>query len=79
MSVLGETDADLLAAVTDLDEATLRTAIHDGVASTLLVTSTSPLGVTWRHRLMRERFRVCYFPSNSKPWHAAPPTIWSRG
>ena len=62
MSVLGETDADLLAAVTGLDEAALRTAIHDGVSSTLLVTSTSPLGVTWRHRLMRDAVQGLLLP-----------------
>ena len=62
MSVLGETDTGLLAAVTGLDDATLSTAIHDGVSSALLVTSTSPLGVTWRHRLMRDAVQDLLLP-----------------
>ena len=52
LSVLGETDSELLAAVTGLDEATLSIAIHDAVSSTLLVPASTPLGVTWRHPLM---------------------------
>jgi DNA-binding CsgD family transcriptional regulator len=62
MSVLGETDAELLAPVTGLDDATLSTAIHDGVTSTLLVTATTPLGVTWRHRLMRDAVQDLLLP-----------------
>jgi DNA-binding CsgD family transcriptional regulator len=62
MSVLGETDAELLAAVTGFDDATLSTAIHDGVATTLLVTATTPLGVTWRHRLMRDAVQDLLLP-----------------
>jgi DNA-binding CsgD family transcriptional regulator len=62
MSVLGETDAELLAAVTVLDETTLSSAIHDGVASTLLVTATTSLGVTWRHRLMRDAVQDLLLP-----------------
>jgi DNA-binding CsgD family transcriptional regulator len=62
MSVLGETDVELLAAVTGLDDAALSTAIHDGVASTLLVTVASPLGVTWRHRLMRDAVQDLLLP-----------------
>ena len=62
MSVLGETDAELLAAVTGFDDATLSTAIHDGVASTLLVTASTPLGVTWRHRLMRDAVQDLLLP-----------------
>jgi DNA-binding CsgD family transcriptional regulator len=62
MSVLGEADAEPLVAVTELDEATLSTALHDGVASTLLVTATTPPGVTWRHRLMRDAVRDQLLP-----------------
>jgi DNA-binding CsgD family transcriptional regulator len=62
MSVLGEADAELLAAVTGLDEASLSTALHDGVASTLLVTANTPLGVTWRHRLMRDAVQDLLLP-----------------
>jgi predicted ATPase len=62
MSVLGETDAELLAAVTGLDDTTLSAAIHDGVASTLLVTASTPLGVTWRHRLMRDAVQDLLLP-----------------
>jgi DNA-binding CsgD family transcriptional regulator len=62
MSVLGETDAKLLVAVSGLDDETLSAALHDGVASTLLVTATTPLGVTWRHRLMRDAVRDQLLP-----------------
>jgi DNA-binding CsgD family transcriptional regulator len=62
MSVLGETDAELLAAVTRLDDTALSTAIHDAVASTLLITAITPLGVTWRHRLMRDAVRDLLLP-----------------
>ena len=40
----------------------LSTAIHDGVASTLLVTASTPLGVTWRHRLMRDAVQDLLLP-----------------
>jgi DNA-binding CsgD family transcriptional regulator len=62
MSVLGETDSELLAAVTGLDNATLSAAIHDAVASTLFVTAATPLGVTWRHRLMCDAVRDLLLP-----------------
>ena len=35
MSVVGETDSELLGAITGLDEARLSIAIHDAVSSTL--------------------------------------------
>jgi predicted ATPase len=59
MSVVGETDNELLAAITGLNEARLSIAIHDAVSSTLLVPASTPLGVTWRHPLMRDA--VCDF------------------
>jgi DNA-binding CsgD family transcriptional regulator len=62
LSILGETDAELLAAITGLDDATLSAAIHDAVASTLLVTAATPLGVTWRHPLMRDAVRDQLLP-----------------
>jgi predicted ATPase/DNA-binding CsgD family transcriptional regulator len=62
LSVLGETESDLLAAVTRLDEATLSAAIHDAVSSTLLVPASTPLGVTWRHPLMRDAVRDLLLP-----------------
>jgi predicted ATPase len=62
LSVLGETDAELLAAVTRLDDTTLSTAIHDAVASTLLIAAGTPLGVTWRHPLMRDAVRDLLLP-----------------
>ena len=40
----------------------LGAAIHDAVASTLLVAATTPLGVTWRHRLMRDAVRGLLLP-----------------
>jgi hypothetical protein len=62
LSVLGETESELLAAVTGLDEATLSAAIHDAVSSTLLVSAGTPLGVTWRHPLMRDAIRDLLLP-----------------
>jgi DNA-binding CsgD family transcriptional regulator len=62
LSVLGETESELLAAVTGLDEATLSAAIHDAVSSTLLVPAGTPLGVTWRHPLMRDAVRDLLLP-----------------
>jgi predicted ATPase len=62
LSVVGETDAELLAAVTGLDEANLSAAIHDAVSSTLLVPASTPLGVTWRHPLMRDAVRDLLLP-----------------
>ena len=54
MSVLGDTDSELLTAVTELDGTKLTTAIHQALASTLLVSATTPLGVMWRHPLIRD-------------------------
>jgi hypothetical protein len=62
LSVLGETDAGLLTAVTRLDDIILTTAIHDALASTLSVTAATPLGVTWRHPLMRDAVRDLLLP-----------------
>jgi predicted ATPase/DNA-binding CsgD family transcriptional regulator len=62
LSVLGETDAELLAAVTRLDKAPLSAAIHDAVSSTLLVPASTPLGVTWRHPLMHDAVRDLLLP-----------------
>jgi hypothetical protein len=62
MSVVGETDSELLAAITGLDEARLSIAIHDAVSSTLLVPASTSLGVTWRHPLMRDAVRDLLLP-----------------
>ena len=62
LSVLGETESELLAAVTGLDEATLSAAIHNAVSSTLLVPANTPLGVAWRHPLMRDAVRDLLAP-----------------
>ena len=62
MSVVGETDSELLSAITGLDEARLSIAIHDAVSSTLLVPASTPLGVTWRHPLMRDAVRDLLLP-----------------
>jgi DNA-binding CsgD family transcriptional regulator len=62
MAVVGETNADLLAAVTGLDDARLSMAIHNAVSSTLLVTATTPLGVNWRHRLMSDAVQDLLLP-----------------
>ncbi len=62
MSVLGDTDSELLTAVTELDDAKLSTAIHHAVSSTLLVSATTPLGVMWRHPLMRDAVRDLLLP-----------------
>ena len=67
LSVVGETDAELLAAITGLDQATRSTAIQGAVASALLITAATPLGVTWRHPLMRDAVRNLLLPL----WHAS--------
>jgi AAA ATPase domain len=62
MSVLGDADSELLTAVTELDDPKLSTAIHHAVSSTLLVSATTPLGVMWRHPLMRDAVRDLLLP-----------------
>jgi DNA-binding CsgD family transcriptional regulator len=62
MSVVGETDSELLGVITGLDEARLSLAIHDAVSSTLLVPASTPLGVLWRHPLMRDAVRDLLLP-----------------
>ena len=62
MSVVGETNSELLAAITCLDEAPLSIAIHDAVSSTLLVPASTQLGVTWRHPLIRDAVRDLLLP-----------------
>jgi DNA-binding CsgD family transcriptional regulator len=62
LSVLGETKPELLAAATGLDDVTVVSGIHDGLASTLLVPAATKLGVTWRHRLMRDAVRNLLLP-----------------
>jgi predicted ATPase len=76
MSVVGETDSELLAAITGLDEAQLSIGIHDAVSRTLLVPASTPLGVTWRHPLMRDAVRDLLLPLERRRWPAAPPTTW---
>ena len=75
MSVLGDTDSELLTVITELDDAKLSTAIHHAVSSTLLVSAATPLGVMWRHPLMRDA-AICYYPLSSRRWPAAPPITW---
>jgi DNA-binding CsgD family transcriptional regulator len=62
MSVLGDADSELLTVITELDDAKLSTAIHHAVSSTLLVSATTPLGVMWRHPLMRDAVRDLLLP-----------------
>ena len=62
MSVLGDTDSELLTVITELDDAKLSTAIHHAVSSTLLVSAATPLGVMWRHPLMRDAVRDLLLP-----------------
>ncbi|QGN34796.1 AAA family ATPase [Microlunatus sp. Gsoil 973] len=54
LSVVGDTDAEVLIATTGLDRQRLGPALHAGLASTLLVPSANSLGVGWRHILIRE-------------------------
>ena len=62
MSVLGDTDSELLTVLTQIDDAKLSTAIHHAVCSNLLVSATTPLGVMWRHPLMRDAVRDLLLP-----------------
>jgi DNA-binding CsgD family transcriptional regulator len=52
----------LLTVITELDDAKLITAIHHAVSSTLLVSAAAPLGVMWRHPLMRDAVRDLLLP-----------------
>ena len=45
-----------------LDSERLATALHAGLASTLLVPAPSPLGVAWRHILIGEAIRNLLLP-----------------
>ena len=62
MSVLGDTDSELLTVITELDDTKLVTAIHHAVSSTLLVSAATPLGVIWRHPLMCDAVRDLLLP-----------------
>lgn len=52
LSIIGDTDSRVLLAATGLDPGRLSHALHDGMASTLLVAAMNPLGVAWRHVLI---------------------------
>jgi DNA-binding CsgD family transcriptional regulator/tetratricopeptide (TPR) repeat protein len=62
LSVLGEADTELLVSVTGLDESRISAALHDGMTSTLLVAAATPLGVAWRHPLIRDAVRDLLLP-----------------
>lgn len=62
LSVIGDTDPEVLSAATGLDPDRLIAALHGGLASTLLVTAATPLGVAWRHRLMADAARDQLLP-----------------
>jgi DNA-binding CsgD family transcriptional regulator len=54
LSVIGDTDAEVLVAATGLDSERVGPALHAGLASTLLVPTSNSLGVGWRHILIGE-------------------------
>ncbi|HEY5841274.1 MAG TPA: helix-turn-helix transcriptional regulator, partial [Mycobacterium sp.] len=54
LAVLGECDVALLSAVTGLSSEALSSALHRACDSTLLVETSTSLGVGWRHALIRE-------------------------
>ncbi|HEY5783711.1 MAG TPA: LuxR C-terminal-related transcriptional regulator [Microlunatus sp.] len=62
LSVLGETTADVLMTATGLGSDGLADGLRSGLASTLLVTTSGPLGVTWRHHLMADAVRDLLLP-----------------
>jgi DNA-binding CsgD family transcriptional regulator len=62
LSVIGEADAEVVMAATGLTDSQLVAALHEGLSSTLLVTSGSPLGVTWRHPLIAAVVRESLLP-----------------
>lgn len=53
LAVIEAPDPTLLSAVTTLDPAQLAAALHAGLDATLLVSAVNPLGVGWRHSLVR--------------------------
>ena len=62
LAVIETFDPALLAAVTSLDAPTLSAALRTGMDSTLLVRAVNPLGVGWRHALIREVIRTRLLP-----------------
>lgn len=62
LSVIGDADAGVVMAATGLEPSRLRRALHEGLASTLLVAATNALGLTWRHILIGEAVRRLLLP-----------------
>jgi DNA-binding CsgD family transcriptional regulator/tetratricopeptide (TPR) repeat protein len=62
LSVLGEADTELLMAVSGQDDSRVSAALHDALTSTLLVNAATPLGVGWRHPLIRDAVRDLLLP-----------------
>ncbi len=62
LSVLGEATVDVLGAATGLGSLKLAAGLRGGLASTLLITASGPLGVAWRHHLMADAVRDLLLP-----------------
>jgi DNA-binding CsgD family transcriptional regulator/tetratricopeptide (TPR) repeat protein len=62
LSVIGDTEPEILIATTGLDAGRLGQALHLGLASTLLVPSSNSLGAGWRHILISEAIRDLLLP-----------------
>lgn len=62
LSVIGDTDAEVLMAATALDADRLGAALHVGLDSTLLAAASNSLGVRWRHILLGEAVRNLLLP-----------------
>ena len=62
LSVVGVVGTGIVMAVTGLTDSQLVAALREGLSSTLLVPSSSPLGVTWRHRLISDVVRESLLP-----------------
>jgi DNA-binding CsgD family transcriptional regulator len=62
LSVIGDADIDVLVAATGLTSQHLGSALHAGLASTLLVPAPNSLGVGWRHVLIADVVRDLLLP-----------------
>lgn len=62
LSVVGDSDPEVLAAATGMEPDRLGRALHAGLSSTLLVAARNPLGIMWRHILIGEAVRDLLLP-----------------
>ncbi len=62
LSVIGDAEPRVLSAATGLDQSRVGQGLRDGLASTLLISAPTVLGVAWRHQLIRDAVRAVLVP-----------------